>query len=76
MTWVIGASSLFGHGAVISDIQVTFRTGQTVDLLQKAYPLGRFIVGGFSGSVLIGFRLLQSLKDMLKLPSEVAHSYA
>jgi len=76
MTWVIGASSLFGYGAVISDVQVTFRTGQTVDLIQKAYPLGKFIVGGFAGSVMIGFRLLQNLGNKLRLPPEIAHSHA
>lgn len=68
MTWIIGASSLFGYGVVISDIQVTLANKKTIDVLQKAYPLSNFIVGGFAGSVRVGFMLLQSLSDKLKLP--------
>lgn len=70
MTWVVGASSIFGYGALYSDVQVTFRDGNTRDLLQKAYPLSNFIAAGFSGSVQIGFRLLQSLADFTRMPRE------
>lgn len=69
MTWIVGAASLFGYGAVISDVQVTWNNGRTADILQKAYPVGRFIVGGFAGSVYIGFRLMESLKEILDLPA-------
>lgn len=72
MTWIVGASSLFGYGAVISDVQVTLANGKTLDVVQKAYPLGRFVVGGFAGSVCIGFRLVDSFRKMLQLPSDVA----
>ncbi|MBD3669278.1 MAG: hypothetical protein HUJ29_00765 [Gammaproteobacteria bacterium] len=76
MTWIIGASSLFGNGVVISDIQVTFSNGKTRDILQKAYPLGNFIVGGFAGSVLIGFNLLESMRQFLALPEDIAQKHA
>ena len=35
--------------------------GSERDMLQKAYPLGPYIIGGFAGSVKIGFELLHSL---------------
>lgn len=72
MTWVIGASSLFGYGVLLSDIQVTVGN-KRFDLLQKGYPLSKFIAGGFAGSVKIGFELLQSLSDMLQMPPNSDH---
>jgi hypothetical protein len=71
MTWVIGASSLFGYGVTLSDVRVTFSNGKTAELLKKAHPVGPFIVAGFAGSILIGFQLLESLRKFLILPSEV-----
>jgi hypothetical protein len=70
MTWVIGASSLFGYGVMLSDIRVRFPSGRTADIVKKAYPVGPFIVAGFAGSVLIGFKLLESLREYLVLPPE------
>lgn len=70
MTWVVGATSAYGYGALYSDVQVTFADGSTKDLVQKAYPLSNFIAAGFSGSVQIGYMLLQSLADFVKLPEE------
>jgi len=57
MTWAAAASTIFGYGALYSDVQVTFRDGNTKDLLQKAYPVSNFIAAGFAGSVRIGFKL-------------------
>jgi hypothetical protein len=68
MTWVIGASSLLGYGVMVSDIRVRFASGQKADIVKKAYPVGPFIVAGFAGSVLIGFKLLDSLGDFLVPP--------
>lgn len=63
MTWIVGVPSPFGHAILVSDICVTFpgrhdRKTQYVDCLQKVYPLERFVLGGFSGSVRIGFEML------------------
>jgi hypothetical protein len=69
MTWVIGASSFLGYGAMISDIRVSLGDGSERDMLQKAYGLGPFIVGGFAGSVKIGFQLLESLTLSLTPPA-------
>jgi len=74
MTWVIGASTMFGYGIVLSDICVTFRNGERRDILQKAYPVGNYIVAGFAGSIELGFMLLQNLREFLKLPEEVKDS--
>lgn len=63
MTWVIGASTIFGYGIVISDIRVTCQTsGKTMDVLQKAFPMGKWMVGGLAGDVSIGLTLLRSLQ--------------
>ena len=59
-----------------SDTQVTFGDGSTRDILQKTFPLGDFIAGGFAGSVLIGFNLLQSLYDFLEMPNHAGNQTA
>jgi hypothetical protein len=76
MTWVCAASTIYGYGALYSDVQVTFPDGRTADLVQKAYPLSNFIAAGFAGSVRIGFTLLQSLSDGLSLPSKALETHA
>lgn len=71
MTWAIGACNVLGaYAAMVSDVQVTFSDGRTADLVRKAYPVGPYIVGAFAGSVYIGFALLQSISDYLRLPPD------
>jgi hypothetical protein len=66
MTRVIVASTLFGYGVVLSDVCVTCReSGRRMDCLQKAFPLGKYIIGGFAGDVEVGFILLDSLRRFL-----------
>lgn len=66
MTWVIGGSTLFGYGVMLSDIRVSHKaTGQAWDALQKAFPLGRFIAGGLAGDVGAGLSMLRSLQTFL-----------
>ncbi len=55
---------------MVSDVQVTFGDGRTADLVRKAYPVGPYIVGAFAGSVYIGFSLLQSIADYLRMPPD------
>ena len=76
MTWVVGATSMWGYGALYSDIQVTYPDGTTKDLIQKAYPITNFIAAGFAGSVRIGFTLLQSLAEYTLLPDDVLRTQA
>jgi len=76
MTWVIAATSPFGHGAMISDVKVTLQSGATHDLIQKAFRVGNYIVAGFAGSVLNGYRLLDSITLSLRLPPELASTHA
>ena len=76
MTRVIGATSVYGYGALYSDVEVTFADGVSRDLVQKAYPITNFIAAGFSGSVRVGFALLQSLANCTKLPTEALTSQA
>lgn len=69
MTWVVGATTMFGYGVVVSDICVSLGNAQH-DVLRKAYPVGRFIVAGFAGSVRIGFGLLADLQAFLNMTEE------
>jgi len=52
---------MFGYGFGLSDIRVTLGNGTEVDCLQKIYPVARWVAAGFSGSVQIGFALIDSL---------------
>jgi hypothetical protein len=73
MTWVVGTATMFGHALIFADVCVTFRTSQQVihhDLVQKIHPVGQFMAAGFSGSVRLGFMLLQDLLDFLRLPED------
>lgn len=76
MTWIVAASTIYGYGALYSDVQVTFSNGTTRDLVQKAYPISNYIAGGFAGSIKIGFKLLQSLSDYLAIPEDITESFA
>lgn len=76
MTWIIGGASLFGYGVAISDVEVRFASGETKPMVQKAYLVGNSLVGGFAGSVLIGFRLLENLVLNLRLPKEQQETHA
>src|SRR5262245_691336 len=63
MTWVLGSAMVFGYGALISDIRVTWRDGRPPrDILQKIYPIGPMMMAGFSGSVKIGFTMIADLQ--------------
>ena len=73
MTWVVGASTIWGYGVVISDMQVAFSDGTTADILQKPYPMNNFII---AGSVKIGFMLLESLAQFVQLPPNKAATHA
>ena len=75
MTWVIGGSTIFGYGVLISDVCVSWELGYQFDCLQKIYPLSNSIMGGFAGSVKIGFQLLQDLRDFLGLTDEEEKEY-
>jgi hypothetical protein len=68
MTWVIGASSLFDYGTMMSDVRVTFSDRSERDLVQKAYSVGPYILAGFAGSVRIGFQMIESLAKFLVVP--------
>jgi hypothetical protein len=61
LTWVVGTPTMFGYGFGLSDIRVTLEDGTEVDCLQKIYPVARWVAAGFSGSVQIGFALIDSL---------------
>src|SRR6266498_2048367 len=63
MTWIIGSSTYLAGAILISDIRITFNDGSHDDCLQKIYPLGEHVMGGFAGSVPIGFQILEYLRE-------------
>ena len=65
MTWVVGAVTPIGQAFIIADTRVTFGDKREADLIQKVYWIGRDMVAGFSGSVKIGFALLNDLARKL-----------
>ena len=69
MTWIVGTPSIFGSSILVSDLCVTFTerdgTLRHVDCLQKIYPLGNFVLGGFAGSIRVGFTALALLRREL-----------
>lgn len=58
---------MFGQAILVSDTCVTFTSSagerSYVDCLQKIYPLGKYVIGGFAGSVRIGFNFLEFLRS-------------
>jgi hypothetical protein len=74
MTWVVGGSSLFGYGVMVSDVRVSWDDGTEADLLRKAYRVGPFLLAGFAGSVNIGFQLIGSLQSFLIPPDDSTSS--
>jgi hypothetical protein len=67
MTWVFGtATDFFGTAICVSDIQVTMADGETIDCLQKMYPVARNVVAGFAGDVQLGFAMLEDLARLLR----------
>lgn len=71
MTWVVGASSIFGYGVMISDVRVSWGDGTEIDLLRKSFRIAPFLLAGFAGSVHIGFQLIDDLQRFLVLPPGV-----
>lgn len=73
MTWVVGTTSIFGYGVLLSDIQVTCGwSGVTFDVLQKSFPVGKYIAAGFAGDVRAGLWLIDSLRAFLNV-SDTPH---
>jgi hypothetical protein len=70
VTWVFGSATFLGSAVLVGDIQVTLPSGQTVDCLQKIYPLDQNVVGGFAGDVYAGFALLARLQSFLQAHDE------
>jgi hypothetical protein len=70
MTWIIGKPTKYGHGLLISDIAVTYANKHVENCLQKVYVVGNCIAAGFSGSVELGFRLVQDLQYFLSSAPE------
>lgn len=72
MTWVIGVPTMFGYSVGLADIQATleYTNGKReyIDCIQKIFPVGKFLVAGFSGSVEIGYFLIEDLKNWLIVP--------
>jgi hypothetical protein len=76
MTWVIGSPTSFGYVMGLADVQVSWgKTGPFHDCLRKVYEVAPFIAAGFSGSVRLGFALLNDLVRFLSPPPELGESW-
>ena len=75
MTWVIGASSVFGVGLLVSDVRVSLRNGQRRDMLRKVYALGPYIGLGFAGSVACGFAIWEVLQSRYSVATPPGKAY-
>jgi hypothetical protein len=62
MTWVLGSAVLFGYGALIADTRVSWDDGRIADILLKVHPVGSMLMAGFSGSVELGFRMIEDMR--------------
>ena len=64
MTWVVGSAGVWAP-FIAGDIRVTWtlRDGTSIgrDCLQKIHPVSENILGGFAGSVSLGFRILDAI---------------
>ena len=68
LTWILGSGVMFGYGALISDVRVSWGSGETLDALQKIYPVARSMMAGFAGSVELGFQLIADMQRAFVLP--------
>jgi hypothetical protein len=68
MTWILGSGVMFGYGALISDVRVSWGSGDTLDALQKIYPAAPNMMAGFAGSVELGFQLIADMQRAFVLP--------
>ena len=62
MTWVLGSGTLFGYGALIADVRVSWPGGQVADILQKIHGVAPNMMAGFAGSVRLGFSLVNDMR--------------
>jgi hypothetical protein len=65
MTWIVGMPTMWGYSIGISDIRVTLSDNSEHDCLQKIYPIAQSISLGFAGSVFIGFRMIEVMREWL-----------
>jgi hypothetical protein len=65
MTWIVGMPTMWGYSFAVSDVRVTLADGSERDCLQKIYPVARSIALGFAGSVRIGFKMVEVMKEWL-----------
>jgi hypothetical protein len=80
MTWIVGTVPPFGYSILASDIRVRWPDGTEKDCLQKIYSMGENFMGGFAGSVLIGFTTLGMIAEQLpskrrNSPSDLAQKW-
>lgn len=73
MTWVVGMPTIIGGSVGLSDVRVTLQPNDggpaiEFDGVQKIFGIGHFIALAFSGSIQIGFAMVQALARLLQPP--------
>lgn len=65
---IIGIAPVHGDGLLVSDARAEFTLmakPRTADCIQKIHYIGPNVIGGFAGSVKLGFRQIAELKKQL-----------
>ena len=62
MTWILGSAVAFGYGALVADVRAVWPNGDHLDVLQKVYPVGQWMMAGFAGSVEFGFSCIDDMQ--------------
>jgi hypothetical protein len=62
MTWVIGMAGNLSGGVLAADVRVSFSNGDERDVIRKLHEVAPNIVVGFSGSVRVGFEMVEQLR--------------
>src|SRR5436309_15462126 len=79
MTWIASMASQFGYAVCVSDIRITFtKAKKTYNGLRKVYKVTDSLGFAFAGSVSVGFKLLEDIrqqKDRLHDHSALMNSW-
>lgn len=76
MTWVIGMAGHLSGGVLAADVRVSFPNGDEHDLIRKIHEVAPNVVVGFSGSVRIGFDMVDRLRSHANALSDAEHVLA
>lgn len=69
MTWIALAPTMLGYSIAVSDIRVRLESGAEHDCLQKIHPVSSNMLLAFSGSVELGFAMVERARELIQNPA-------